>query len=252
MKRILIRADDLGFSRGINLGIADTVKAGLIRSIGVMTNMEEAASGVEMIKGYDVCLGQHTNICAGRPLSDPSLIPSLVQENGEFRTSKEYRENFKNGTDIVNVDEAVIEIEAQYEEFKKLTGEKPHYFEGHAIASVNFMKALAIVAKRHQLKMPPMSFDAELLDFNGRKLRMTIDSMAPDYDPYASLKRLVNDPNEEITEIFVAHPGYLDAYILRVSSLTTNRAKEVEMLCDPKVTDWIRKQNVELITYDEL
>ncbi|MBR3251653.1 MAG: ChbG/HpnK family deacetylase, partial [Erysipelotrichaceae bacterium] len=57
MKRILIRADDLGFSRGINLGIADTVKAGLIRSIGVMTNMEEAASGVEMIKGYDVCLG---------------------------------------------------------------------------------------------------------------------------------------------------------------------------------------------------
>ena len=49
MKRILIRADDLGFSRGINLGIADTVKAGLIRSVGVMANMEEAASGVEMI-----------------------------------------------------------------------------------------------------------------------------------------------------------------------------------------------------------
>ncbi|MBR2577593.1 MAG: ChbG/HpnK family deacetylase [Erysipelotrichaceae bacterium] len=252
MKRILIRADDLGFSRGINLGIADTVKAGLIRSIGVMTNMEEAASGVEMIKGYDVCLGQHTNICAGWPLSDPSLIPSLVQENGEFRTSKEYRENFKNGNDIVNVDEAVIEIEAQYEEFKRLTSEEPHYFEGHAIASANFMKALAIVAEKHQLKMPPMSFDAKEMEFNGKQFRMHIDSMAPDYDPYVSLKKLVLDPDEDIIDVFVAHPGYLDAYILRVSSLTVNRAKEVEMLCDPKMIDWIRQQNVELITYDEL
>ncbi|MBQ2656933.1 MAG: ChbG/HpnK family deacetylase [Erysipelotrichaceae bacterium] len=252
MKKILIRADDLGFSRGINLGIADSVRAGLIQSVGLMPNMENAQEGVEMIKDYGVCLGQHTNICAGRPLSDPKLIPSLVQENGEFKTSKEYRENFGNGNDIVDVNEAVIEIEAQYQEFKKLTGEKPHYFEGHAIASMNFMKALSIVAQKHDLKMFPVGFDAKPMQYADKLLRMTIDSMGPDYDPYASLKKLVMDEDESVIDIFVAHPGYLDAYILKVSSLTVNRTKEVEMLTDPEMIRWINNQKVELITYDEL
>jgi len=250
MKKILIRADDLGFSRGINLGIADTVKAGLIRSVGLMPNMEDAQEGVRMLEGYDVCLGQHTNICVGRPLSDPKRIPSLVQENGEFKTSKEYRQAFAQGKDIVDVDEAVIEIEAQYQEFRKLTGEKPHYFEGHAIASANFYEALAIVAKKYDLKMVPVSF--EPIAYNDTILRMHIDSMNPDYDPYVSLKKACLDKDEKYTEIFVAHPGYLDAYIIRVSSLTINRAKEAEMLCDRSMIEWVNSQNIEQITYDQL
>ena len=39
MKRLLLRADDLGYSDGVNCGIAAAVQAGLIRSVGVMTNM---------------------------------------------------------------------------------------------------------------------------------------------------------------------------------------------------------------------
>lgn len=252
MKKILIRADDLGFSRGINLGIADCVRAGLIQSIGLMPNMENAEEGVKMLKGYDVCLGQHTNICAGKPLSDPSLIPSLVQENGEFRTSKEYRENFRNGNDIVDVDEAVIEIEAQYQRFKELVKAEPSYFEGHAIASVNFMKALSIVAQRHGLKMFPVGFEPKPMPYEDKLLRMTIDSMGSDYDPYVSLKKLILDQDESVIDIFVAHPGYLDAYILRASSLTVNRAKEVEMLTDKEFVNWVRSQNIELITYSQI
>ena len=39
MKKILIRADDLGYSEGVNYGIAKSVKDGIIGSVGVMTNM---------------------------------------------------------------------------------------------------------------------------------------------------------------------------------------------------------------------
>lgn len=35
-------------------------------------------------------------------------------------------------------EEALIEIEAQYDKFIELFGKKPDYFEGHAIASDNF------------------------------------------------------------------------------------------------------------------
>ncbi|MCR5229384.1 MAG: ChbG/HpnK family deacetylase, partial [Solobacterium sp.] len=105
MKQLLIRADDLGFSEAVNYGIEKTVKEGLIRSVGIMTNMPAASHGVRLLDGCDVCYGQHTNICAGFPLSDPAVIPSLVQENGEFRTSSEYRKAYKEGRDFVVLDE---------------------------------------------------------------------------------------------------------------------------------------------------
>ena len=77
MKRLLIRADDLGYSEGINCGIAAAVAAGLVRSVGVMTNMPAAVHGLGLLYGRPLCLGQHTNICVGRPLTDPARIPSL-------------------------------------------------------------------------------------------------------------------------------------------------------------------------------
>ena len=37
--KIIVRADDLGYSRAVNLGIADTVKHGIINNVGLMVNM---------------------------------------------------------------------------------------------------------------------------------------------------------------------------------------------------------------------
>ena len=67
MKYLLIRADDLGYSEGVNYGIAATVAAGLVRSVGVMTNMPAAVHGLGLLHGHSLCLGQHTNICVGQP-----------------------------------------------------------------------------------------------------------------------------------------------------------------------------------------
>ena len=125
MKRLLIRADDLGFSEGINYGIQKSVKDGIIRSVGLMPNMPAAAHGVSLLAGLPVCFGQHTNISVGRPLTDPERIPSITKENGEFKSSREYRVAKQ---DFVVLDEVVLEIEAQYRRFMQLTGQKPHYF----------------------------------------------------------------------------------------------------------------------------
>lgn len=101
MKYLLIRADDLGYSEGVNYGIAATVAAGLVRSVGVMTNMPAAVHGLGLLHGHSLCLGQHTNICVGRPLTDPSCIPSLCTPEGEFKPSCAYREAAKAGQDFV-------------------------------------------------------------------------------------------------------------------------------------------------------
>ena len=113
MKQLLIRADDIGYSYAVNVGIARTVHEGLIRSVGVMPNMPETARGVDWVRNADIAIGQHTNLCLGTPCSDPASIPSLVDENGQFKSSRTYREAFKRGEDFVVFEEAVVEIEAQ-------------------------------------------------------------------------------------------------------------------------------------------
>ena len=115
MKYLLIRADDLGYSEGVNYGIAAAVAAGLVRSVGVMTNMPAAVHGLGLLHGHSLCLGQHTNICVGRPLTDPSHIPSLCTPEGEFRPSRTYREAAKEGRDFVVLDEATAYIDPENE-----------------------------------------------------------------------------------------------------------------------------------------
>lgn len=79
--------------------------------------------------GVAVAIRQRTNICIGRPCADPSLVPSLFGSDDCFKSSKVYRQSFKQGVDFVNFNEAVIEIKAQYARFKELVGAEPDYFE---------------------------------------------------------------------------------------------------------------------------
>ena len=90
MKQLLIRADDIAYSYAVNVGIARSVHEGLVRSVGVMPNMPEAAPGVEWVRNAHIAIGQHTNVCLGTPCSDPANIPSLVNENGQLKSSKTY------------------------------------------------------------------------------------------------------------------------------------------------------------------
>lgn len=249
MKKILMRADDLGYSEGVNYGIAKSVKEGIIGSVGVMTNMPAVVHGLKLFEDTKVCFGQHTNICIGKPITDPSLIPSITNENGEFKSSKEYRQAKE---DFVVLEEVILEIEAQYRRFIELTGETPHYFEGHAVASANFFKGLEIVADKFGLKYSGFSIDGTPLKIDKKDVYVTMDSMMPNYNPFESLKKIVENAEDDKYYMFICHPGYLDGYILKNSSLTIPRPMEVDMVCDPNTKKFIEESGVKLITYDDL
>lgn len=253
MIRMIIRADDIGYSEAVNYGIEKSVRDGLIRSAGLMPNMPYARHGFDLLRDLDVCIGQHTNICLGKPCCDPNDIPSLVNENGEFRSSREYREAYAGGNDIADLDDAVREAEAQYLRFKEITGREPAYFEGHAIDSDNFWKALEIVAEKYGLPLNYLTPAMKTGTFCGHPVAACpMESMKPEYDPFETLRKAVAGAEEDMPNIFVCHPGYVDDYLLKHSSLTFNRAKETAMLCDPEVRKWLKSQNVELISYKEI
>ena len=256
MKQLLIRADDIGYSYAVNLGIARAVNEGLVRSAGLMPNMPEAARGWSWVKDAGIAIGQHTNLCLGTPCADPALIPSLLDENGQLKSSRTYREAFKEGVDFADYDELVIEIEAQLASFRAITGTDPDYFEAHAVMSDNLLRAIHDVAEKHGFREQPISFDPSVTVRCGQTdVHMALEDMLPpeQYDPEAFIRRTVEGMADGETYVLVFHTGYLDAFILGNSSLTVNRTKEVDALIDPALRAWLEAQDdLRLVDYRDL
>ena len=249
MKKILVRADDLGYCEAFNYGLARAVKSGIVRSVGVMPNMEWAQHGVELLKDTDVTFTVHANICQGRPITDPSLIPSLVDENGFFKDKSLYREAKE---DFVVLDEVVMEVEAQYNRLVELTGKKPFMVEAHAVPSNNFHKALNIVGQKYGLTL--MGFDPSRGPKIGNHvMKFSMDSGNADYNPFESFKKAAMLPQaEDECAMMVLHPGYVDEYVLTTSYITTQRALEVAFAINPDVSKWCEENGVKLMTYADL
>ena len=54
-RKLLIRADDLGYCEAVNYGLARTVRQSVVRNVSLMPNMESAEHGVKLLEGTGVC-----------------------------------------------------------------------------------------------------------------------------------------------------------------------------------------------------
>lgn len=257
MKEILIRADDLGYSRSVNYGIFDSVHNGIINNVGIMVNMPSTKMGLNLLKGEDIDLGLHTNISNGKPILSPKDIPSLVDKNGEFRKSKDYRKNAAEGKkDWVVLDEVVAEIDAQYHKFLNLVGCKPDYFEGHAIMSHNFQKGLKIVAAKYDV--PFLDFPIKkYVSFKNKTKFLPIlggyknGKIDKDYNPMQLLENAVNMSNDKEIPMIISHAGYIDQYLFEHSSLIIPRIKEAAVWTSYQTKKYLKENNVKLLRYSE-
>lgn len=247
MKKLLLRADDLGFSEAVNFGIAKTAREGLIRNCGVMVNMEATKHAVALFEQIPCCFGLHCNISVGRPVCPPEQVPSLVNGDGIFHSSRTYRQA---QAEFASVEELCRELTAQYHRFVALFGRKPSYFEAHAVRSGNLEIALEQVARENGLFYQPSFRDFTI---GGTYVINTpMHSMEPDYDARSALKRELSKARDGGCYLYVCHPGFLDHMLLTHSSLTLPRTDEADMLCDPAIRLWLQEQDFELVTYDSL
>ena len=248
MAKMLVRADDLGYSEAFNYGLARAVKSGFLRCVGVMPNMEWAEHGVRQLDGTDVIFTVHANICQGKPITDPKLIPSLVDENGIFKDKEIYRSAKE---DFVVLEEVLMEVEAQFLRLKELTGKTPFMVEAHAVPSNNFNKAIAMVAAKYGVES--MKFGPKGPMIGKYSFKFSMDSGNPDYNPFESFKNAASQPMEEDEAcLMVLHPGFVDEYVLTTSYITTARAMEVAFAINPEVPAWCEANGVQLLTYADL
>lgn len=83
-KRVIINADDFGFSRGITEGILRAHRCGVVTSTTLVANMPAAAEAVERLAdAAGLGVGVHLNVCQGPPLSKEGL--RLADGDGVMR-----------------------------------------------------------------------------------------------------------------------------------------------------------------------
>ena len=84
-KRLIINADDFGWSRGITDGILLAHREGPVTSASLMVHQAASEYALALTGRYPhLSVGVHLNLCAGTPVLPPDQVPSLVDRDGKF------------------------------------------------------------------------------------------------------------------------------------------------------------------------
>lgn len=252
--KLILNADDFGLTESVNLGIIDCFKAGMVKSTTIMMNQPGTQHAIELYhQGMVPEVGLHFTVTAGKPLTSPELVPSLVDEHGNF---------FSNVTlfdkSDVNEDEVILELNAQYQAAidagLKINHIDSHHFGGvfqplkaaFARAANNIGLPVRridnIVSGQDSLLVPtPDAFDMRFFD-NGVSLTGLQDLL---------LSHQSMMPNGTVE--LMCHPALFASDELRsLSSYLTKRVEEHALLTNPALRQWISDNGIECIGFDQL
>ncbi|MEG0176612.1 carbohydrate deacetylase [Anaerorhabdus sp.] len=239
--RIIINADDFGYSRAVNYGIIDAYKLGVLTSTTLMVTMEGLDHAIELYKDNpSLGLGLHLNIALGKPLTGGSSIV----ENGEFIKPKNYTDKTQ-----FNEEEVYNEFRAQYDKFLAKVGKKPSHFDSHLFTSdCNEVVKKCAIKLAEEVNLPLRNHDTkgyehvEFIQFRNFNETVGLDYLYRQFD---------NIIKFDCVEI-MSHPAYIDNKLKESSSYNLQRLDELDVLLSEELKKLIKENNVELITYENI
>src|SRR5262249_30986689 len=86
--RLIVNADDFGLSPGINRGIIEAHRKGVVTSASLMATGDAFDDAVLLSRAHpELSIGVHLTLVEGVPVRRPADIPSLVGPDGRFAKS---------------------------------------------------------------------------------------------------------------------------------------------------------------------
>src|ERR1700751_3139034 len=85
VKNLIVNADDLGWTEGVNRGIAEAHRTGIVTSASLLANGAAFMSGVVVARNTPgMGVGVHLNLSDGAPVADRELVTTLLNQRGEL------------------------------------------------------------------------------------------------------------------------------------------------------------------------
>lgn len=128
MKKLILHADDFGFSSGVNDGIISAFQQGAVTSASVLVNFPTSLKALQWAKQTKADIGWHINLVEGKPITPPHQIPSLVQPDGTFHRLPSLLYRCFSGQ--IKATEVETELSSQLHLFLE-SGMMPTHLDGH-------------------------------------------------------------------------------------------------------------------------
>jgi hopanoid biosynthesis associated protein HpnK len=281
MKRLIINADDFGWSPEVNRGILKCHEDGILTSTTLLMNGPALDDAVKIARASPTLgVGVHMNIVRGTPLSDPARIPTLVGTHGKFMGSAE-RVLLRMMLGRIAEAEIRIEIEAQVSRFKEHLGAPTHVdSEKHMHAFVPFSSAAIAIAGAHNISTMrcPMEtqhgtdlaimqrFKSWLLLRSAKLLKdlakqaniTTPDSFVGIVDTGRMTgeryRKIFDSTEDGVTEV-MTHPGYVskrEHEDFPSGFIKDTREIEMKGLLETGLKEYAAERNIELIHFGEV
>ena len=220
-KIIIVNGDDFGASIGINRGLIEAHKNGILTSASLMINMPAAEEAIELSAAYpDLGVGLHVNFTNE---GDPVI-------------------------DLSDIEAARTELNEQYQRFVECAGRPPTHIDSHhnvhrrpelAPLFMELAEAQRLFLREHS---PVRYFSSFYGQWGGES-----------HPEHISPEQLVNVLETEIqpgyTEL-ACHPGYMNGEF--ISEYAVEREVELRSLCSRRVKQCIAELEIELVNYSSV
>lgn len=287
MRNLIVNADDLGWTEGVNRGIAEAHRNGIVTSASLLANGAAFGSAVELArKTPGLGVGVHLNLSDGEPVAPRELVTSLLNQRGELEGKPESL-LLRLARRSVSLEEVEREWDAQILKVRD-AGIQPTHLDGHRHVQMLpglFEIALRLAKKRGvaaiRISHEASSLRAALSSGTKQKgavvMRQGVQArglklLAPDareqaeragiatadyFCGIAQTGELTREGVLRLLEILPAgatelmcHPGYVDAELAKSGTrLQASRQKEVEILTDTEIRNLVASQGIRLIDY---
>lgn len=237
-KKLLIVSDDFGLTSGINYGILHAYLHHSISSTDLIVNATQTLEAIELIKKYQMdCIGIHINITLGKPVSNVQDIPSLVDQQGQFHSSKWWMDNPK-----VNVAELILEFDNQIALFEQLVGKKPVHISYHH--RYDFYQHYPLLAQ-HLFKKYAIPIRLER-DEDGYPYEYAYNSSF-----FINQSSLHDELIYDVVEL-PCHVGFVDKEIMKISGLNIQRMEDSDLVNSQEFKTEYQNLGYHLVGWDQI
>ncbi len=220
MKYLIVNGDDFGATRGINCGIIQAYRCGILTSTSLLVNTPWSEEAAELSRALpQLSVGLHVDLknnCerdVGRGPSQPRAI-----------------------------------LDEQLSRFRKLMGRSPTHLDSHhnVHRDPQFMPWFLEVAQEYGLPLRDHSAVRHFSKFYGQ---WNGESHLEHISAETLARVLETEIGEGVTEL-ACHPGYVDSK--DKSSYSLERETELHTLCDPRTRHALARQCIQLISYHDV
>jgi len=247
-KIVLFNADDLGRTIGINEGIVEAHRRGVVRGATLMVGMPAVRDAIErMTRCPRLGVGLHITLSGAEPTLPVSQIQSLLAADGRFPAQPE-------GLATARHEEVLAEVRNQLALFVRFAGRLPTHLDSHHHSHrlPHVLEAVVALAQEHGLPVRRASpAVARRLEAEGIRSSDRFDeSFFGEQATLETLLAILRGAVAGTTEV-MCHPGYPDDVLRSESTYADEREREIALLTHPDALSAVEELGIELAHFGD-